>query len=183
MRTHSLTHPWRYVAVDSLALPIVSEQLCLVPGVKTLLPNVLLHYLHVLVWGGKVFPHTQMASMGVHGHTCTYTCTCTCMVGRESFHGTKELFNLHVPPLHVLVLKARHLSGSAFCWVDIHVHHRFAWAGSEMVSPRFQIGYGRWTYWTFIDMNARSIWLSIRAAARTLWEPSSYGTTKNSAQN
>ena len=29
---------------------------------------------------------------------------------RESFHGTKELFNL---PL--LVLKARHLSGSAFC--------------------------------------------------------------------
>jgi Na+/proline symporter len=29
---------------------------------------------------------------------------------RESFHGTKELFNL--PPL---VLKARHLCGSAFC--------------------------------------------------------------------
>ena len=31
-------------------------------------------------------------------------------MGRESSHGTKELFNL---PL--LVLKARHLSGSAFC--------------------------------------------------------------------
>ena len=28
-------------------------------------------------------------------------------------HGTKEVFNL--PPL---VLKARHLSGSAFCWID-----------------------------------------------------------------
>ena len=40
-------------------------------------------------------------------------------MGRESSHGTKELFNL--PPL---VLKARHLSGSAFCWV------RFA--GNEM---------------------------------------------------
>ena len=35
-------------------------------------------------------------------------------MGRESSHGTKELFNL--PPL---VLKARHLSGSAFCWIDI----------------------------------------------------------------
>ena len=42
-------------------------------------------------------------------------------MGRESSHGTKELFNL--PPL---VLKARHLSGSAFCWV------RFARAGNEM---------------------------------------------------
>ena len=31
-------------------------------------------------------------------------------MGRESSHGTKELFNL--PPL---VLKARHLSDSAFC--------------------------------------------------------------------
>ena len=35
-------------------------------------------------------------------------------MGTESSHGTKELFNL--PPL---VLEARHLSGSAFCWVDI----------------------------------------------------------------
>ena len=35
-------------------------------------------------------------------------------MGREGSHGTKELFSL--PPL---VLKARHLSGSAFCWVDI----------------------------------------------------------------
>ena len=35
-------------------------------------------------------------------------------MGRESSHGTKELFNL--PPL---VLKARHLSGSAFCLIDI----------------------------------------------------------------
>ena len=35
-------------------------------------------------------------------------------MGRESSHGTKELFNL--PPL---VLKARHLSGSTFCWIDI----------------------------------------------------------------
>ena len=31
-------------------------------------------------------------------------------MGRESSHGTKELFNLHVPPL---VLKARHQDGSA----------------------------------------------------------------------
>ena len=37
------------------------------------------------------------------------------MVGTESSHGTKELLNL--PPLHGVVLKARHLSGSAFCWV------------------------------------------------------------------
>ena len=37
-------------------------------------------------------------------------------MGRESSHLTKELFNL--PPL---ILKARHLSGSAlsFCWIDI----------------------------------------------------------------
>ena len=33
---------------------------------------------------------------------------------RESSHGTKEFFNL--PPL---VLKARHLNGSAFCLIDI----------------------------------------------------------------
>ena len=32
-------------------------------------------------------------------------------MGRESSHGIKELLTL--------VLKARHLSGSAFCWVDI----------------------------------------------------------------
>ena len=31
-------------------------------------------------------------------------------MGRESSHGTKEHFNL--------VLKARHLSGSAFCLID-----------------------------------------------------------------
>ena len=41
-------------------------------------------------------------------------CSCSLRVGRESFHGTKELFIL--PPL---ILKARHLSGSAFCWIDI----------------------------------------------------------------
>ena len=35
-------------------------------------------------------------------------------MGRESSHGTKELINL--PPL---VLKARHLSGSAFYLIDI----------------------------------------------------------------
>ena len=35
---------------------------------------------------------------------------------RESSHGTKELFNLSIPPL---VLKTRHLSGSAFCLIDI----------------------------------------------------------------
>ena len=35
-------------------------------------------------------------------------------MGRESSHGTKELFNLSP-----LVLKARHLSGSAFCLIDI----------------------------------------------------------------
>ena len=50
--------------------------------------------------------------------------------------------HVHVPPL---VLKARHLSGSAFCC-------RFAWAGSGMVSPRFGIGYGRLTYWAFMYM-------------------------------
>ena len=35
-------------------------------------------------------------------------------MGRESSHGTEELFNLPT-----LVLKARHLSGSAFCCIDI----------------------------------------------------------------
>ena len=35
-------------------------------------------------------------------------------MGRESSHGTKELFNL--PPL---VLKARHLSGSAFAGLGL----------------------------------------------------------------
>ena len=34
-------------------------------------------------------------------------------MGSESSHGTKEL------NLPSLVLKARHLSGSAVCWVDI----------------------------------------------------------------
>ena len=69
MYVYPFTHPWRYVAVDSLALPIVIEQLCLIPGVQTLLPHVLLHYLHVLVCAGKVFPYTRVASVGVHVHT------------------------------------------------------------------------------------------------------------------
>ena len=53
LHVYWLAHPWRYVAVDSLALPAVSEQLCLVPRVQTFLRHVLLHHLHVLVCGGS----------------------------------------------------------------------------------------------------------------------------------
>ena len=48
---------------------------------------------------------------------------------RESSHGTKKLFDL---PL--LVLKARHLSGSAFCWIDIGL--------SEQAVGGFPLGLG-----------------------------------------
>ena len=38
--------------------------------------------------------------------------------------------------------KARHLSGSAFCWVDIGLPEQaVGW-----FPPRFGIGCGRWTY-------------------------------------
>ena len=43
-------------------------------------------------------------------------------MGRESFHGTKELFNL--PPL---VLKARHLCGSAFCLNYVCLEQAVGW--------------------------------------------------------
>ena len=49
-------------------------------------------------------------------------------MGRESSHGTKELLNLPV-----LVLKARHQSGSAFC---TGILYRYAWLGIGMASPR-----------------------------------------------
>ena len=52
----------------------------------------------------------------------------------ESSRGTKELFNLQL-----LVLKARHLSGSAFCRVDIGSSEQaLGW-----FPPGFGIGYGR----------------------------------------
>ena len=54
-------------------------------------------------------------------------------MGRESFHGT------NLPPL---VLKSRHLSGSASCWVDIGLPEQaVGW-----FPPRFGIGCGIWTY-------------------------------------
>ena len=46
-------------------------------------------------------------------------------MSRESSHGSKELLNLPV-----LVLKARHISGSAFC---TGIHGRL---GTGIVSPR-----------------------------------------------
>ena len=50
-------------------------------------------------------------------------------MGRESSHGTKEPFNLPT-----LVLKDRHLSGSAFCLIDIGL--------SEQAVGGFPLGLG-----------------------------------------
>ena len=50
----------------------------------------------------------------------------------------------YLPPL--AILKVRHLSGSAFCWVDIGLPEQaVGW-----FPPRFGIGCGRWTYWAFM---------------------------------
>ena len=62
----------------------------------------------------------QCSPQHIHGRTW-----------RESSHGTKELFNL--PPL---VLKARHLSGSAFCWIDIGLPEQAAGGLGLVVEDR-----------------------------------------------
>ena len=74
---------------------------------------------------------------------------------------SNTLIYLCIHNLPSLVLKARHLSGSAFCWIDVG----FAWAGSGRVSPRFGIGCGRWTCWTFMYMYIFSI---VRTGAHEL---------------
>ena len=60
---------------------------------------------------------------------------------RWAFPWDKRAFNLSP-----LVLKARHLSGSVFCWIDIGLPEKaVVW-----FPRRFGIGCGRWTYWAFM---------------------------------